>query len=169
MTTTIAIDALIVLLLLATIGFAWRLDRRLAALKRERGQLADLMTDFSKAAASADEGLKALKLAADDIGRGLETLVAKGQGLRDDLGYLVERGEPLADRLADGVRARGAAPAPAAPQPPPAATAAPAATASASRAESARPVLRASRDPVGQTEPRSEIERELLKALAALR
>ncbi|MBM3525448.1 MAG: hypothetical protein FJX57_21075, partial [Alphaproteobacteria bacterium] len=85
MSTSVAIDLIILCLLLAAIGFAWRLDRRLTALKRERGQLADLMEDFSKATARVDEGLKALKLAAEDIGRGLETLVAKGQGLRDDL------------------------------------------------------------------------------------
>lgn len=168
MTTTLAIDAVIICLLVATIAFAWRLDRRLAALKRERGQLADLMSDFSKAATTADEGLKALKLAADDIGRGLETLVAKGQGLRDDLGYLVERGEPLADRLADGVRMRSpaaASPSPAPSAPPPVQPQASA----AARGDAARPVLRATRDPVGKQEPRNEIERELLKALAALR
>jgi len=164
--TTIMLDGLVAVLLLATIVFAWRLDRRLATLKQEKAALGELMADFTQAATKADQGLKALKAAAADMGRDVEGLVAKGQGLRDDLSFLIERGEPLADRLADAVRARSAPPpsTPAPPQPAP----------QPARERSLRSLREEPRLPplpstTADREPRNEIERELLKALAALR
>jgi hypothetical protein len=165
MTTQVALDAFVAVLLLATIVAAWRLDRRLSTLRREKAALAELMSDFGQAAAKADHGLKSLKAAANDVGRDVEALVAKGQGLREDLSFLIERGEPLADRLTEAVRARPAAPPPSA-----AAPAATAARSAALRPSSSREARAAA--PAGgatNVEPRSEIERELLKALAALR
>lgn len=163
MTIQMALDAFVAVLLLATIVAAWRLDRRLSTLRREKAALAELMSDFGQAAAKADHGLKSLKAAANDVGRDVEALVAKGQGLREDLSFLIERGEPLADRLTDAVRARPAAPPPSA--------AAPAAARSAALRPSSSREARAAAPAGGATavEPRSEIERELLKALAALR
>ena len=163
MMPTIILDGLIAVLLLATIAYAWRLDRRLAALKQEKAALGELMADFTQAATRADQGLKALKAAAADMGRDVEGLVAKGQGLRDDLSFLIERGEPLADRLADSVRTRSApAPAPAPVQPPPQRE-------RPSRVGREEPRLSATASATSSREPRNEIERELLKALAALR
>jgi biopolymer transport protein ExbB/TolQ len=165
MTTQVALDAFVAVLLLATIIAAWRLDRRLSTLRREKAALAELMADFGQAAAKADQGLKSLKAAANDVGRDVEALVAKGQGLREDLSFLIERGEPLADRLTDAIRARQAAP------PSPSAAAPATAARSAVLRQSSSRDARATA-PVGAgaaVEPRSEIERELLKALAALR
>jgi hypothetical protein len=177
-TVPLVLDLFVAILLLATMATCWRLDRRLSSLRSEKAQLADLMADFNQAAATADQGLKALKAAASDVGRDVETLVAKGQGLREDLGFLIERGEPLADRLSESMRGRpvGVAPPPspaAAPAPAPAAAPASAATAPRAAAPRVAPVARTEPRPpaasVPVPEPRSEIERELLKALAALR
>ncbi len=165
MMTTMLLDGLVAVLLLATIAYAWRLDRRLATLKQEKAALGELMADFTQAASKADQGLKALKAAAADMGRDVEGLVAKGQGLRDDLSFLIERGEPLADRLADTVRARAAAPVPSAPPP----SAPQPARERALRGLREEPRLSTPPAAAGNREPRNEIERELLKALAALR
>ncbi len=165
MMTTIMLDGLVAVLLLATIVYAWRLDRRLATLKQEKAALGELMADFTHAATKADQGLKALKAAAADMGRDVEGLVAKGQGLRDDLSFLIERGEPLADRLADTVRARSAPPAtPAPPQPTPQPV-----RERSLRGMREEPRLSSLPSATTDREPRNEIERELLKALAALR
>lgn len=165
MMTTIMLDGLVAVLLVATIIYAWRLDRRLATLKQEKAALGELMADFTQAATKADHGLKALKAAAADMGRDVEGLVAKGQGLRDDLSFLIERGEPLADRLADSVRARSAPPTPP-PTPQPAPQPARERSLRGLREE---PRLSPSPSTTADREPRNEIERELLKALAALR
>lgn len=165
MMPTLVADALVAVLLLATIAYAWRLDRRLATLKQEKAALGELMADFTQAATKADQGLKALRAAASDMGRDVEGLVAKGQGLRDDLSFLIERGEPLADRLADSVRARSVPPVAAPPAP-----SAPLPTRDRlARGSREEPRLTPTPPAGNNREPRNEIERELLKALAALR
>lgn len=98
------LDVVLSVLLLATIGFAWRLERRISALRNEKAQLAQLMADFSHAAGRAEAGVRALEAAAADAGRGLEGLVSRAHGLREDLVYMIERAEPIADRLASAAR-----------------------------------------------------------------
>jgi hypothetical protein len=120
-----------------------------------------------------------LKAAAGDVGRDVEALVAKGQGLKEDLSFLIERGEPLADRLNEAVRSRPSGlaqspmpPAAPAPAPAPVPASAAATLAQSAPARPATPRVEAPRPAVATVpvpEPRSEIERELLKALAALR
>lgn len=99
------LDILVAGLLLATIGFAWRLERRIALLRSEKAQFAQLMADFTQATARAEAGVRALEAAAADAGRGLEGLVARAHGLREDLVYMIERAEPIADRLSQAARA----------------------------------------------------------------
>ena len=119
------LDVVVAALLAATVAFAWRLHRRLAEWRADKAQLLDLVRDFTEAAERAERGVKQLKAEGDQIARALEGLVAKGRGLRDDLAFLVERAEPLADRLTDTLRQRLAAPA--TPVAPPAPSAAPSA------------------------------------------
>jgi hypothetical protein len=104
MTAMIAIDLLVGGLLVATLMFAWRLDRRLAVLRQEKAALIDLMRDFRAASEQADTSLRQLRETGSEIARNLEGLVAKGQGLRGDLGFMIERAEPLADRLTESLR-----------------------------------------------------------------
>ncbi|MEY4682399.1 MAG: hypothetical protein RLZZ276_4048 [Pseudomonadota bacterium] len=99
------LDILVAGLLLATIAFAWRLERRIALLRSEKAQFAQLMADFTQATARAEAGVRALEAAAADAGRGLEGLVARAHGLREDLVYMIERAEPIADRLSPVARA----------------------------------------------------------------
>jgi len=82
------LDALVAALLAATIGFAFVLNRRLGVWRREKSAFEKLIGEFNTAAARAETGL------------------AKGQALRDDLAYLVERGAQVADRLATQTRPR---------------------------------------------------------------
>jgi hypothetical protein len=119
------LDILVAGLLLATIGFAWRLERRIALLRSEKAQFAQLMADFTQATVRAEAGVRALEAAAADAGRGLEGLVARAHGLREDLVYMIERAEPIADRLSQGARAEPLV-APAAPAAGPARAASPA-------------------------------------------
>ena len=99
------LDVVIAGLLLATIAFAWRLERRISVLRSEKAQFAQLLADFSQAAARAEAGVRALDAAAADAGRGLEGLVSRAQGLREDLVHMIERAEPIADRLSSAARA----------------------------------------------------------------
>jgi hypothetical protein len=131
----------LLLLLVGVIPFAWRLERRIATLRAEGGGLQDGARGISQATQAAEAALGRLRATAEQSGRLVAERVATAERLRDDLAFLTERAESLADRLDHLVRnAR-----PLAPEPQPAESAAP-----------ARPA-------------RSEAERDLLRALRGLR
>jgi hypothetical protein len=142
---------LLVALLLALLPIGWRLERRIATLRREGSGLADGAESLVQATGAAETALARLRATAEGAGRAVAERIAVAEKLRDDLAFLVERAETLADRLDGLVRhARPlAAEAPAAPSSPPL-PAMPAANGSAVAAL-------------------SEAERELLRALKGLR
>jgi hypothetical protein len=136
-TISLMFDVLIVVLLAATIGYAIQLSGRLAALRKDRAELDEMAKRFTQAAERAESAIAALKATSETAGKALDQVTVKAQGLRDDLAFMIERGEPLADRLTTSVTAsmrqaapreapREIAPAPqAAPAPTPARSAAP--------------------------------------------
>ncbi|WP_372618664.1 DUF6468 domain-containing protein [Falsiroseomonas sp.] len=133
-------QAALLLLLLALIPFAWRLERRIATLREAGGGLRDGAEGIAQATEAAEAALARLRATAEGTGRMVAERVATAEKLRDDLAFLVERSEVLADRLDALVRE-------ARPLAEPATAAAQAAGRSA----------------------RSEAERELLRALKGLR
>lgn len=101
----IALDLMIVGLLVAMIVFAVILNRRLLAWRQDKAEFERLIAAFNLAAARAEAGVERLKTASEETGKALHQAVTKGRSLHDDLSYLIERAEPLADRLMDSVRA----------------------------------------------------------------
>ena len=92
-------------LLLGAIPFALRLERALAAIRRDRGALEGGSKEFQEAASLADAAVQRLRAAAEQAGRQVSERIAVAEPLRDDLRYLVERAEAQADRLDGLVRA----------------------------------------------------------------
>lgn len=101
--TSIVVDVVVAVLLVVTIGFVWRLERRIAMLKREETRFAALLGEFGAAAMRAEQGVKALRAAAEGAGRDLEAVISRAQGLRDDVQYLLDRAGPVTDRLSESV------------------------------------------------------------------
>jgi hypothetical protein len=148
MNPSMILEVIVAVLLVATIVYAFILNRRLNAWRRDKGELVALIGRFNNAAERAEAGIAALKTASEQTGQSLSAAIAKGQSLRDDFAYLIERAEPLADRMAARVREHRDLDRPApsrAPAPPKPAAAAP------------------------EAGGRSSAERDLLKALSALR
>lgn len=137
-----ALDLVLIVLLAATLFHALRLERALGMLKRDRAALESLVTGFNEGTRQAEQGVERLRAAADGTGRQIARQLDAAAGLRDDLRFLVERGETLADRLDGAVRAARPR---LAQLPPPA--------------------------PVSKEEPRvrSQAERDLLRALRVAR
>jgi septal ring factor EnvC (AmiA/AmiB activator) len=133
-----AAQAVLLLLLVAAIPFAWRLERRIAQLRAVGGGLEGSAVEIGRATEAAETALSRLRATAEGSGRLVAERVATAEKLRDDLAFLVERAETLADRLDVLVRQ------------------------ARSNAEPAAPL----REPQA---PRSEAERELLRALKGLR
>jgi hypothetical protein len=110
-TVSIALDALVAALLVATIAYAAVLDRRIRQLRATRAELETLVVGFNTATARAESAIGDLKAGTESGSRELKPLIATGRQIADDLQFLVERGNELADRLEVGVSAaRTAAP-----------------------------------------------------------
>jgi len=140
------LEAVLVLLLAATLFHALRLERALGVLKRDRAALEDLVTSFNVSTRQAEAGIDQLRVAADGAGRQMARQIDTVTRLKDDLVFLLERGERLADRLDSLVRAgRPLA------------------------AEALRPIQAADDDQADLPRVRSQAERDLLKALRMAR
>jgi hypothetical protein len=99
------LEIVLVVLLLATLIQALRLERALGALRRDRVALEGLIEGFNASTRQAEAGVERLKVAADGAGRLIERQINASISLKDDLLLLSERGDRLADRLDALVRA----------------------------------------------------------------
>lgn len=153
------LDLLLVVLLAATLFHAVRLERALGALKRDRAALEALVGTFNASTRAAESGIERLRVATDGAGRQIQRQIETATTLKEDLTFMVQRGEGLADRLDDLVRA--ARPAVTAGEPS-------GGRASYGRAPVGTPVGgHDSRD--DEPRVRSQAERDLLKALRMAR
>ena len=73
-------------------------------LKRDRASLESLVVGFNTSTHHAESGIQRLRAAADGAGRQIETQLSKTISLKEDLAFLTERGDRLADRLDTLVR-----------------------------------------------------------------
>ena len=91
-------------LLIATLVHAVRLGRALAAIKRDREPLEALVASFAEGTREAQAGVDHLRQTADGAGRRITQQIELAGGLRDELSYVADRAERLADRLDQLVR-----------------------------------------------------------------
>ncbi|MGG5886207.1 DUF6468 domain-containing protein [Falsiroseomonas sp. HC035] len=124
----------LLLLLAIAVPFGWRLERQIAALRREGAAMEAGAAGISAAGEAAEATLARLRATAEQAGRSVAERVAEATPLREDLRFLTERAEMLADRL-DGLVRQAR---PTAAEPPPA-------TGPAPRSEAERELLRALR------------------------
>jgi hypothetical protein len=100
----VLLELALVLLLGITLFHALRLERALGVLKRDRAVLEELVAGFNESTRAAEAGIERLRSATDGAGRQIARQIEQAQRLRDDLGFLTERGDRLAERLEGGVR-----------------------------------------------------------------
>ncbi|MGH7121436.1 MAG: DUF6468 domain-containing protein [Acetobacteraceae bacterium] len=86
-------------LLAATLFHALRLERALGMLKRDRTALEALVRDFNASTREADAGIERLRSAAETTARDLARQTAAAGQVKEDLVFLAERAERMADRL----------------------------------------------------------------------
>jgi cell division septum initiation protein DivIVA len=174
----LALDLIIAVLLAATIVYAAILNGKLNQLRKNRDDLAKLVAAFNDATVRAEAGIPKLKRVSEEASSTLVERVEKAQSLRDDLAFMIERADAMANRLEGAVRSARVdvkpSPAPQAGGRPvrPAAAPGPASTAPqqpapAQPAVAAAPLTASRSDDF--EDDRSEAERELLRALQAVR
>lgn len=97
-------DIVVAFLLVATIVFAVILNRKLSLIHNSRDDIQNLLDHFSKALVRAEDGVSELRRTASSVGDGLDKQINKAAALKDDLVFLCERGNALANALEDGIR-----------------------------------------------------------------
>lgn len=139
-------------LLALTLVHAVRLERALGLLRRDRTALGEAVAGFDSSTRQAESGLGRLHVMTQEATQQATRSIEGAVALKEDLAFLAKRGEDLADRLEQLIRAgRALDPARAREQP-----SAPA------RAEQVRAAQDAPR-------PRSKSERDLQQALLGAR
>ena len=153
----VLLEVALLVLLTVTLFHALRLERALGVLKRDRAVLEELVKGFNESTRQAETGIERLRSTADGAGRQMARQTETAQRLHDDLAFLADRSDRLAERLEAAIRSArmlgdGLVLAPAASPPvaPP-----PLAQQDAPVDAGSMPVLR------------SQAERELLRALRA--
>jgi hypothetical protein len=97
---SIAIDVAVAGLLVAAILYAVRLNRALESLRQGKSELAALIGRFDEAAAHAERSVARLGQSTTDQGKALNAAIAEAQALRDELAFMLERGDTVAERIA---------------------------------------------------------------------
>lgn len=87
----IAMNALLAVLLIVALGFGWRLERRLKALRDSHAGFAKAVADLDHAAARAEQGLADLRAATDEASETLAVRIERAQALAAQLDERVNR------------------------------------------------------------------------------
>jgi hypothetical protein len=98
------LDAVIALLLMATVGYCWRLNQRISGFRNAKAELEHMIRSFDASIRQAYESIAVLKENSSDKNIQLIRDMEKVRFLANDLAYLVEKGEKLADSLESSVR-----------------------------------------------------------------
>lgn len=146
------LEIALIALLALTLVHAVRLERALGLLRRDRTALGEAVAGFDSSTRQAESGLGRLHVMTQEATQQATRSIEGAAALKEDLAFLAKRGEELADRLEQLIRA-GRVLDPARPREQPAAPA---------RAEQ----VRAAQD---ATRPRSKSERDLQQALLGAR
>lgn len=100
----IILDCIIMILLAATICYAVILNKRLTIIHQSRAELEKFIGNFSASLLKAENSVENLKDTSQKIITSMLDPLTKGQILRDELSFLIDRGNLTADRLEESTR-----------------------------------------------------------------
>jgi len=101
---SIVLDVFLVVLLSMAIGYGFILNRRIVALRKDQKNLDKLANKFAEATVRAEQSIYKLKSTTDAASMALEETVNGANTVRDDLEFLIDRGNRLADILETDIR-----------------------------------------------------------------
>jgi hypothetical protein len=93
--TALAVEALVVVLLLFTIGYCYILNGRLKRLRSDEQALRATISELVTATEIAERAVKALKTAVGEADKALGRRMTDAEAVRQELGRLVESAERL--------------------------------------------------------------------------
>jgi hypothetical protein len=98
---SLSLELLLAVLLIAALGFGWRLERRLRGLRESHGQFAQAVADLDRAAHRAEVGLAELRKATDEAIDLLAGRIEKARELAAKLEKLTQEGAAITQRPAN--------------------------------------------------------------------
>lgn len=106
---SLALDILLVILLLATIIYAMILSRRLSMFRANKGELETFLDRMNGAIAKAEASLQGMRATAQQTQATIGEPLQRAQALRDELVFLIQRADSVAEKLASGSGASSSA------------------------------------------------------------
>ncbi len=100
---SLLLDGLLLFLLLCAVLYAVRLSRAVSAIHRGKAELAWLFARFAENIARAEKMLKEMKRSALESQEAYLRRKEETDRLANDLGYLIEKGNGLADHLEETI------------------------------------------------------------------
>jgi hypothetical protein len=97
----LALDVILICVVGAGVMQAIRLINQLRDLRSARSEMERFVREFNGAVIRAEAGIKGLRAAARDSGDDLEKLVEKAVMIRDELNFIVESADSVAERLSN--------------------------------------------------------------------
>lgn len=104
-TFSMGLDVLTAILLIATIGYAVSLNRKLTLLRDTKGEMEAVIARLAEATGQAQAGLEGLRSHAAETGELLQQGLQQSSGRVDELAFLVEKAESLSKRLEASIAA----------------------------------------------------------------
>ena len=101
---SLVIDICVAVLLISAIGYGMILNRKIVALRGDQANLERLAASFHEATKRAEASVGKLKKAAQESSKILSGGIDEATRIREDLNFLVDRGEKLGNRLESSVR-----------------------------------------------------------------
>lgn len=96
---SVAFEVLVALLLALMIFYCMRLNRRLDQMRARESEMLSLIQQFDSAAVRAETTVQTLKTVGAESERSLRAHVDRAQALRDDLMFMLDRGESVAAKV----------------------------------------------------------------------
>lgn len=96
---SILLDIALIGLLAVGIHFAIKLSKQLSDMRSARADMERFIIEFNSTVGRAEAGIRGLKNTARSSGDDLEKLIDKGHLLRDELHFLTESADQIANRL----------------------------------------------------------------------
>lgn len=96
---TLILDSMMAMLLIATIVFCLKLNKRIKVLHDSKSELAGLIQQFDQSIEAATQNITEIHEASKRISDNIQHRLDKANFLADDLQFMIEKGNKLADRM----------------------------------------------------------------------
>ena len=93
------INLIIIILLVPTIIYAYKLNKNLTIMRENQNSLSRLIASLNEATVKAENSIPKLRNATEQSSQNLKDVVDNAKTLKDDLAFINERADNLAERL----------------------------------------------------------------------